>query len=947
TGYDLSFGNGQPPSANVTIQNGSTNAQVGTSGATVTSTVGGSNVAVGVTADGSVSGSASGSFGANTGYDLSFGNGQPPSANVTIQNGSTNAQVGTSGASVTSTVGSSNVAVGVTADGSVSGSVSGNLGDNTGYGVSFGSGQATTVNVTAGNGTDSVQVGTNGVSLNTNIDGNQVSVDSDGNTTINGSTPQEIIDSIDLMNPLTFGISQEEFTNLTAGLAIDEVNGFVDFLNEYPDDLAALGLVGMLGAYLFTIRRREEEERVEGENEEDEVENNEEEGSLDENDSKDEILEREATIDLTGDNESSESSKIDYEKERRALINSLPEEEKKRIFAEEQKKANNNIPVLVNQIKENTTTIFNDRFDAALKVVESLKLWSKNGKITNRKSIIENGYNIRLKQDKEIPRINGEISLLANDLSKREYRGNNLSKIREKEMKGFNLTTSSGLSKAYLHTYNELSNLGENYDSVLSKKELAKIGKNGNYADLYKMIPQNIKSSIEKKLIEEGLKPAFENMQDSEILKSAYERVVVTQYLESKKINQLKSNIKTKAEQIASIKESIRTNVTEYYDKSSIVIKENLTFVIPKLDENDKPIILKNGKAAVESIRYDDPNLTKKQKELISKAKEDKLASKITKEQSSAIKLLNASVLNIVDVKSLERAIEIEREILLRVPPEKIREISSREKDETKKNKEIQEYIEGLKKTHKDRLEILDSFDIENRVKEFVDPSKMSQGKNGAVYQQLITTYKIFKNIDINEAISKISDPNKKEIAIEAISFIQNTKSAEEFANGSQAALCNVISAWEAGRIAGRPESEVNPNFSEFYVEQVLAGNIKLDNYGKGINKVDGVFYNSYKPYLEPTERLGEKNDLYDKLDVTKVKTILESTDAQVAQVYLDYEGDQDGNHFIIAYKNANGVWTLKDHNLPNGSSKVGSDLVEALDKGKIKDIRLVKPRSN
>lgn len=70
---------------------------------------------------------------------------------------------------------------------------------------------------------------------------------------------------------------------------------------------------------------------------------------------------------------------------------------------------------------------------------------------------------------------------------------------------------------------------------------------------------------------------------------------------------------------------------------------------------------------------------------------------------------------------------------------------------------------------------------------------------------------------------------------------------------------------------------------------------------------------------------------------------ILYHTDAQVAQVYLDYEGDGKGNHFVIAYKDPNGKWTIKDHNDDKGS-KIGDDLLEALDKNLIKDIRLVFP---
>ncbi|WP_246838241.1 hypothetical protein [Leptospira meyeri] len=62
-----------------------------------------------------------------------------------------------------------------------------------------------------------------------------------------------------------------------------------------------------------------------------------------------------------------------------------------------------------------------------------------------------------------------------------------------------------------------------------------------------------------------------------------------------------------------------------------------------------------------------------------------------------------------------------------------------------------------------------------------------------------------------------------------------------------------------------------------------------------------------------------------------------------MAQVYLDYDGNGKGDHFVIAYKDPSGKWTIKDHNYEKGS-KVGDDLVKALDFNQIKDIRLVYP---
>lgn len=141
--------------------------------------------------------------------------------------------------------------------------------------------------------------------------------------------------------------------------------------------------------------------------------------------------------------------------------------------------------------------------------------------------------------------------------------------------------------------------------------------------------------------------------------------------------------------------------------------------------------------------------------------------------------------------------------------------------------------------------------------------------------------------------------------------------------------------------IAGRGK-KVNADFAKFYVEQVLAGNIKKDIYG---GKTVGIFYNSYKPYLDPMTSLADnkKLNLYSDEGKREAVNILNNTDAQVAQVYLDYDGDGEGNHFVIAYKDPNGDWKIKDHNYEKGS-QVGEDLLDALDNNNIKDIRLVHP---
>ena len=156
-------------------------------------------------------------------------------------------------------------------------------------------------------------------------------------------------------------------------------------------------------------------------------------------------------------------------------------------------------------------------------------------------------------------------------------------------------------------------------------------------------------------------------------------------------------------------------------------------------------------------------------------------------------------------------------------------------------------------------------------------------------------------------------------------------------------ALCNVISAWEAARIAGR---NVDKDFPTFYKEQVLAGNIKKDTYGKD---TVGVFFNADKPYLEPTERLASISELDFSSDAgrDKINEKLESTSAKVAQVYLDYPGGKTGEHFVIAYRNTQGEWIIKDHNEKGAMSKDnwknGGLLSKAVSLGKIADIRLLK----
>jgi hypothetical protein len=144
--------------------------------------------------------------------------------------------------------------------------------------------------------------------------------------------------------------------------------------------------------------------------------------------------------------------------------------------------------------------------------------------------------------------------------------------------------------------------------------------------------------------------------------------------------------------------------------------------------------------------------------------------------------------------------------------------------------------------------------------------------------------------------------------------------------------------------IAGR---KVAPDFAKFYVEQVKLGAITVDTHGKN----EAVFYGTSKEYLGPNELLSDSKgpnlNFSTQEGRGKIIDYLESTPSRVAMVHLDYEGDGKGDHFVVAYKNSQGEWIIKDHNEKGTPSKerwkYGGLLSVAVKKGKIKDIRLVK----
>lgn len=111
------------------------------------------------------------------------------------------------------------------------------------------------------------------------------------------------------------------------------------------------------------------------------------------------------------------------------------------------------------------------------------------------------------------------------------------------------------------------------------------------------------------------------------------------------------------------------------------------------------------------------------------------------------------------------------------------------------------------------------------------------------------------------------------------------------------------------------------------------------------------MFYGTSKEYLRPSELLsdpkGPNLDFSTQEGRVKVIDYLETTSSNVAMVHIDYEADGKGDHFIVAYKDSQGNWRLKDHNETGTPSddrwKYGGLLSEAVRDGKIKDIRVVK----
>lgn len=399
---------------------------------------------------------------------------------------------------------------------------------------------------------------------------------------------------------------------------------------------------------------------------------------------------------------------------------------------------------------------------------------------------------------------------------------------------------------------------------------------------------------------------------------------------------------------VSSLKKDSQTLDTTIKTRTKEITKE-VTSLVNSIEKREKEAFVvrvgitdPNGKIITKELDIRDPNLTTENKKIAEQAIYEREQIKIDRELTKALKEFDSTQEKILQNKIFDEAVRLELNQLSTLSGNEIRAIALENPGATPNQLEDirRQRLKEKIAENSVRINELNSLQLENRVNALNQNGQLSQGKDGPIAQTVKSTFEFFQKIDIEAEIADIKPESKKAIAREALLHIKEYKSADQFANDTQSALCNVISAWEAGILANRSEDKVNRNFAEFYKEQVLAGNIKKDTYGKD---TVGVFYNSDKPYLEPTKILSDKIDF--STDDGKASAIneLNSTSARVAQIYLDYPGGKKGEHFVIAYKNAAGDWIIKDHN-ENGkpSWKNGGKLVKAIEDGKIADIRLV-----
>jgi hypothetical protein len=618
---------------------------------------------------------------------------------------------------------------------------------------------------------------------------------------------------------------------------------------------------------------------------------------------------------------------------RESLIQSLTESERNKIIAEQRQKASENIPDKMVSSEKYVRETFDRQVTDATLAAQTTATWSENGKITDKAKIIENGYQAKLAEDTKLPKLYEKYSNLANEVYVRETALKNVGKDVIKELQKQESGTPNGLSQAYLNAYSNLQT-NDDVSKLLSTKEAEFLKKKGaDVGNLYEIIPANIKASIDARLSAAGLKPDFDTLPNGSLLKSQYERVIVSQYLETKVIDQKKAEMSSTIKEVKKVQTEYKTEVTNTVDSTASKIQANLVVKIPQLDANGDPV-LKNGKPVMESVRLDNPDLTAKQRELVDKANKEKLQTAINKEQAKDLKVLLANGEQFAENLILERAIAIERESLLKVSPEKISEIASREADPAKRAIELQKAQEELKLLNKDRLQQLDDLDFNSRVNKVVDYTKLNQigDLSSGAAREILNTYDKLKSLDIEKTIADVPEKLRDEVRKNLETIRDGFKNEADFALKTSSALCNVISGWEAARLANRPG--ISENFADFYVDQVKRGEITVGTH----NGAEAPFYGSGKNYLDPSHLVK------DIKDTNAVMQELNSTANNVVVVEIDTDKNPDGkgNHFIVATRQ-NGEWMLRDHTSKEAWRMNGS-LSKALEDGKITAIRILDP---
>lgn len=456
----------------------------------------------------------------------------------------------------------------------------------------------------------------------------------------------------------------------------------------------------------------------------------------------------------------------------------------------------------------------------------------------------------------------------------------------------------------------------------------------------YELLSTKEKNAMDAKLEKAGLKPSSEVLKTNPEIKNAYQKLIVNYVLKEREILSKVQESALNQKQIDAFKNSaikeVKTMVTTLKAREKAAFEVKISYKDPS-----------TGKIVSKLVDSRDPSLNAEQSKLAKKALAEKEETRILKERDKVEKEWKAANDKILEQKLLDAASEARIRELTSYSQQEWVDAMTEQPDPDKRAKMLEE---RKLKEHAAEIREIQSIQIEKRVERYVDNSLLGQGENGGAYKTVINTFDELKSIDIDKHIKELSDTNpkmtedtKKQIR-ESLELIKKFKSAEDFANQTKSALCNIITGWEAAMIAGR---KVEPDFAKFYVEQVKLGAITVDTHGKN----EAVFYGTSKEYLGPSELLsdakGPNLNFSTQEGRGKIIDYLESTPSRVAMVHLDYEGDGKGDHFVVAYKNSQGEWIIKDHNETGkpsyGRWKYGGLLSDAVDKGKIKDIRLVK----